>query len=269
MQLITKDEATAAQRTLVFYATDATDGFTPETAIDFSDAGDVKLSKAGAALANATGVVTELATGAYKLVLSAGDVDTLGHLFILITNAGVRPIRLECQVTALDQNVATVNPGAGGITAATIATDAITGDELSAAAVTKLQVGLATSAEVAAITLATRTVVKDLGRMEVDGHANTDGDFVAISILDCIDATVEIAGTWNGATATVYTTVDPAADPVVWTAYDDEGNDNPLTADGTVIVAGGAVSAVKVEITNDGAATDLGVSVSIRKPAGA
>lgn len=259
--IITKDEATAAQRTLVFYAVDATDGFTPETGIDFSDAGDVKLSKAGAALANAAGVVTELASGLYKLVLDAADVDTLGLLTILITNAGVRPVVAHVQVTALDLNTATVNPGANGITAATIAADAVN----------ELQSGLATSAGVDSITLATRTVTKDLGTVDdsngATAHTNSDDEYVGTSTLDTIDVTFQISGTWNGATATIQTTQDPTAAVPVWTDYVDAATDNPLTADGEVIVAGGGHVAARVNFTSIGATTDLAVTAVIRKPA--
>lgn len=250
--IITKDEATAAQRTLVFYAVDATDGFTPETAIDFSQAGDVKGSKAGAALANLAGVVTELATGLYKLVLDAADVDTLGLLTILITNAGVRPIVAHVQVTALDLNVATVNPGANGITAAMLHADVAT----------ELQSGLATAAGVAAIALATKTVVKDLGTLEADGEENADGEFVAISVLDAIDAIVTLSGTWDGSTVTVYTSEDPAAASPTWIA----AAGGAKTSDDTVTVTG-PHSAIKCVMSNDGATSAVDVSVAIRKAA--
>lgn len=257
--LFTKDEATAAQRTRTAYLVDVTDGFTPEPTLDLTTAGDIQISKNGGAFANWAGTVTEVADGVYKLVYAAADLDTLGSLTTKIEDAAARVVMLEDQVVAFDLNTATVP----------LAADAVGSSQLAATAVTELQVGLATSAEVAAIALATRTIVVDLGRMEADGNENTDGDFVAISVLDCLDATVNISGTWDGATATVYTTNDPAAETPVWTSYVDVATDNPLTADGTVIVVGGAIAALKVEITNDGAGTDVGVSVSIRKPAGA
>lgn len=252
MQMITKDEATAAQRTIVFFAADVTDGFTPEPTIDFSDAGDVQLSKAGGAFANATGVVTELAVGFYKLVLSAADVDTLGDLTLKITNAGVRTVIRHFQVTALDLNVATVNPGADGITAATLAADAGT----------ELRTGLATAAGVASIALATRTVVKDLGVLEADGQTNTAGGNTAISMLDAIDATVTLSGTWDSATVTLYTSEDPGATSPTWTPV----VSGAFTSDDVITVAG-PHSAIKAVMSNDGAASAVAISVAIRKAA--
>lgn len=261
-QLYTKDEATAAQRTWVFHLCKTADQADCTAVVPV-----VTISKAGGAFGAAAGVVSELANGFYKMVWDAADLDTLGCLAARVAVATADTLDAIHQVIALDINVATVNPGAGGIVAASFGANALAAAAFAADVTTELQNGLATAAGVDAITLATRTVLKDLGRMEEDGHLNTDEEYVAISILDAIDATVEITGTWNGATATVYVTNDPAATVPVWTEYDDTANDNPLTADGTVIVAGGGISAVKVEITNDGAATDLGVTVSIRKPA--
>lgn len=263
--MITKDEATAAQRTIVFYAVDATDGFTPETAIDFSDAGDVKGSKAGAALANLAGVVTELASGLYKLVLDAADVDTLGLLTILITNAGVRPIVAHVQVVAFDLNTASVPVGS-------IAANAITAASIAADVATELNSGMATAAAVSAITLATKTVTKDLGHVDDSNGAtsttNNDDEIVGTSTLDVLDVTFQVSGTWSGATATVQVCSDPAAAVPVWTDYVDVATDNPLTADGEVIVTGGSHVAARVRFTSLGAASELDVTAVIRKPAG-
>jgi hypothetical protein len=255
--LITKDEATAAQRTILFHLcktadqTDAT-GLVPV----------VTLSKAGAAFAGAVGAVTELANGWYKFVADAGDVDTLGQLAMRVAVATADTLDVVHQVIALDLNTATVNPGADGITSATIA----------ASAVNELQSGLATAAGVSAVTLATVTVTKDLGTVDnsngATAHTNSDDEYVGTSTLNTIDVTFEISGTWNGATATVQTTQDPTASPVVWTDYVDQATDNPLTADGSVIVAGGGHVAARVNFTSIGASTDLAVSAVIRKAAG-
>jgi hypothetical protein len=194
-------------------------------------------------------------------VFTTGDLDTLGALACeLAVEAGVDPLRVTHQVIALDLTVATVNPGANGITAATLAADAGT----------ELRTGLATAAAVASIELATRTVVKSLGTIEVDGTTNSDGGYTAISMLDALDASVTVSGTWNGATATIETCEDPAATVPTWTTYDDSAgtNKNPLTADGTVTVIG-PHTAVRVKLSNDGASTSLAISVAIRKPAGA
>lgn len=153
------------------------------------------------------------------------------------------------------------------ITALSLATDALGAAELSAAAASEIRTGLATSAQVDSITMATRTVTKALGTIEADGSTNTDGAYMAISMLDALDATVSASGTWDGATLTVEVCEDPTATVPVWTEYDDTANDNPLTDDGTVIVAG-PHNAVRVVLSNDGAATEIEVSVAIRKPAG-
>lgn len=255
----TQSEATAAQRTFSFLAVDATDGSTPETGLTYAGA-DCKISKNGAAQGNLAGTVTEIAVGLYKVVLDATDLDTLGTFLISFADAAARTIYVQGQVTLLDLMTATVNPGANGITAATIAADVVT----------ELQAGLATAAGVEAITLATRTITKDLGTVTViagNGADNDDGDLVATSTLDTIDVTIQIAGTWDSATATIQTTQDADAAVPVWTTYVDALTDNPLTADGEVIVAGGGHTAVRVNFTGTGASTDLDITAVIRKAA--
>lgn len=257
--MFTKDEATAAERTFSFLAVDVTDGFTPETGLTYAGA-DCQISKNGGAQGNLAGAVTEIAAGLYKVVLAAGDVDTLGTFVISFADAAARTTYVQGQVVALDLNVATVNPGADGITAATIAADVVT----------ELQAGLATAAAVEAITLATRTVTKSLGTVTDtagDGADNDDGDLVATSTLDAIDVTFELSGTFGGATATVQTTQDPAAAVPVWTDYDDTANDNPLTAAGSVIVAGGGHAAARVLFSSTSGTTDIDITAVIRKPA--
>ncbi len=205
-------------------------------------------------------------------MLAAADVDTIGALGMRAAVALADTAVGFHQVTALDMNTATValtdasittaSFAAGAINAAAIAADAIGSSELAATAVTEIQTGLATAAEVAAITLATKTVVKSLG------SRTTDGSTSGISILDAIDAAVTVTGTWDSATATVECCEDPKADVPVWTAYDDGAGPNPLSANGTVTVTG-PHNAVRVTVSNDGAATHLAVSVAIRKPYGA
>lgn len=51
----------------------------------------VRLSKAGGTLAAASGAVTELGGGQYKIVLSQADVDTIGDLALHITATGCDP----------------------------------------------------------------------------------------------------------------------------------------------------------------------------------
>jgi hypothetical protein len=122
--LLTKDEATAAQRTWPFYLSNSADG-TPATGKTIATT-DFKISKNGAAFGNAVGTVTEMSLGWYKMVFDAGDVDTLGTLACELSGeAGVDPIHVSHQVVAFDVNVATVAPTAGSIAAASFAAGAI------------------------------------------------------------------------------------------------------------------------------------------------
>lgn len=276
--IFTLAEATAGQRTFSVYLTDAA-GDAKEDAAALA----IVLSKAGAAFAAAAGSITQKVAkgGWYDVVLAAADLSALGDLAYEITGTDVAKLTGNLQVNALDLNTATVNPGAAGITSASfaagaidanaVATDALGAAELSAAAVLEVQSGLATAAAVESITLATRTVRKDLGTVDdsngATAHTNSDDEYVGTSTLDSIDVTFQVSGTWDSATATVQTTQDPTADPVVWTDYVDEATDNPLTDDGEIIVAGGGHVAARVNFTSIGAATELAVTAVIRKPA--
>lgn len=236
--LITKDEATAAQRTVLFHlvltATQAdASGLVPV----------VTLSKAGAAFAAAAGVVSELADGWYKIVLAAADVDTLGQLAMRAVVALADTLDVVHQVVALDLNVATVNPGANGITAATVAADAVT----------ELQNGLATAAGVAAVTVPTRTASVSMGLR------TTDGNFSAFSMLDAINTVISVTGVWNGATVTAQVCEDPTATVPAWT---DIGT--PLTANGTIEISG-PHNAFRAVLSNDGASTSLTATAAIVK----
>lgn len=99
--LLQQSAATAAKRTIIFRAVDATDGFTAETGLSFG-AGDIKISKNGAAEANHAGTVTEIAGGQYKYEFSAGEVDTCGALSFRTNKSGVRPTAFVHQVVAFD-----------------------------------------------------------------------------------------------------------------------------------------------------------------------
>lgn len=256
--LITKDEATAAQRTVLFHLVKTADQADCTAVVPV-----VTLSKAGAAFGAAAGVVSELANGWYKIVLDAADVDTLGQLAMRAAVATADTLDVVHQIIALDLNTATVNPGTNGLTAAALAADAVN----------EIQSGLATAAGVAAVTLATQTVNKSLGTVtNADGASsalNTAGKKVATSTLNTIDVTFRITGTWGGASAKVQTTQDPAATVPVWTDYVDALTDNPLTANGEVIVAGGGHTAARVLTSSKGGATSLAVTAVIRKAANA
>ena len=235
----TKDEATAAQRTWLFYLSNSADG-TPATGKTLATT-DFKISKNGAAFGNAAGVVTEMSLGWYKMVFDAADVDTIGALACELSGeAGVDTLHVVHQIRTVDDNTALLTQ---------LAT-------------------VAKSAEVQAITLATRTVVKDLGVLEEDGHTNADGGYAGISILDAIDAMVTLGGDFDTSTVTIEVTDDPAAAVPIWTTYDDSGgsNENPATAAAEIIVLGHH-SALRAVMSSEGAASAVTVSVAIRKAA--
>lgn len=89
MQKLLKDESTAARRRIPIICVDATDGVTPETGVTIS-AGDLKLSKNGAAEGNHAGTLTELAGGLYYYEATAGELDTLGFLTLRLSKSGVK-----------------------------------------------------------------------------------------------------------------------------------------------------------------------------------
>ena len=101
--IITKDEATAAQRTWCFFLTNSADG-TAATGKTLATT-DFKISKAGGAFGNAVGTITEMSLGWYKIVFDAGDVDTLGMLDCELSGeAGVDTLHVSHQVVAADLN---------------------------------------------------------------------------------------------------------------------------------------------------------------------
>lgn len=127
----TQSEATAGQANYPFFLTNTTDS---SVATGKTIAGsDFRIRKPGGAFGNAAGVVTELTLGWYNMVFAAADLDTLGPLAIEISvESGVDPIHAIVQVVALDLNVATVNPGTGGIVAASFAAGALNAAALAA-----------------------------------------------------------------------------------------------------------------------------------------
>ncbi len=251
--IFTKSQATAGKRTWLFYLTNSADG-TPATGKTIAGA-DVLLSKAGGALGNATGVVTELTGGWYKLVFSTGDLDTEGPLGIHITESGCDAVVAGVQVSVLDLMTATVNPGADGITAATIAADAFGASELAAGAATEINSGLATAAAVAALAVGQRTVSKTFGALAVLNGAESN----YLGMENAIDMVVTLAGTWDSSTVTLYTSENPAADTPVWTAVPSGAK----TADAVVTIAGPHL-AVKATMTSPGAGSSVVVTGLLR-----
>ncbi len=104
--LLQQSEATAAQRRILVYLVDDTDGKTPKTSITVS-AGDIKIGKNGAAEANHGGTWTEIASGFYYYEFSSGECDTLGFLSFRIIKTGVRTFGKSCQVVPWDPYDAT------------------------------------------------------------------------------------------------------------------------------------------------------------------
>ena len=101
MQLMQQNEGTAARRRILIYLVDDTDGKSAETGITIS-AGDVKISKNGAAEANHAGTLTELATGTYYYEFTNEELETLGFLQFKLTKSGVRTFVKELQVVPWD-----------------------------------------------------------------------------------------------------------------------------------------------------------------------
>jgi hypothetical protein len=260
--IFTQSEATAAQRTWPFYLSNTADG-SPATGKTIAGS-DFRISKAGGAFGNAVGAVTELSLGWYKMVFDVGDLDTVGALACeLSVEAGVDPLRVTHQVTVLDLNVATVNPGAAGITsssfaagaitAAAIAADAIGASELAADAVAEVQAGLATGANVLD-SRQVRSVVYVMGELTADGST------APISMADVVSAEIALAGTWDGSTVTVQRCDDVLADPQVWTTY----ASGAQTADAVVSITG-PVAGIRATMSNDGAASDVVVTATMVK----
>src|SRR5215831_2913863 len=100
-------EGTAPRRRLLVYLVDDTDGKTAETGVTVS-AGDIKISKNGAAEANHAGTWTEIAGGLYYYEYTSGELDTLGFVTFRIVKTGVRTFVGVAQVVSLDPYVINV-----------------------------------------------------------------------------------------------------------------------------------------------------------------
>lgn len=106
----------------------------------------VTLSKNGGSYGAASGAVTELGNGIYRLAGNATDANTLGPLDIHITATDCDPADIKCQVVAFDPRVALATPT--NITAGTITT--VTN-------LTNAPASLATAAELAKVPKAGQT----------------------------------------------------------------------------------------------------------------
>lgn len=91
--------ASAGQRRVPVYLVDSTTG-APATGLTFA-AGEVKLSKNGAAETNA-GAMAEIAGGLYYYEASAGDLDSPGFFTLRIAKTGVQQFVALVQVSSLN-----------------------------------------------------------------------------------------------------------------------------------------------------------------------
>jgi hypothetical protein len=126
-------------RNLMVFLTDSADHVTGKTGATLS----VSLSKNGAAFSSISPTVTERGDGWYNIALTSSHTDTLGDLVLRATASGADPIDLREQVFA-------GLPGES-VTVSSIANDAITAAAVAASAVTEIQSGLATAADLTAV----------------------------------------------------------------------------------------------------------------------
>jgi len=234
---------------------DSTDGVTPETSLTIA-ATDVDVSKNGGAFADKSDATALTSTGDsqgyYDCVLDTTDTGTLGKLEVRCYVSGALPVLRVFQVVPAhvydgliagtdNLQVDTIQAagtawGSGAITAGSIATDAIGSDEISAAAVTKIQAGLATPTNITAGTITTVTNLT---------NAPTNGDL----------------------TATMKSSVTTAATAATPTAAAVTGNVGGNVV-GSVASVTAEVSADVVKISGDGTAADRLEAVLDAMPTG-
>jgi hypothetical protein len=242
--IFTKDEATAGERTWLFYLSNTADG-TPATGKTLATT-DFKISKNGAAFANAAGTVTELSLGWYKMVFAAADLDTLGHLACELSGeAGVDTLHVAHQIVNFDLNTATVALADDGLTAAKLAADAIT----------EIQTDLATQADVEAVDVKVYNTTHALGTI-----AGATGNSAGVSMKHATKAVITATGTFDSGTITVQVCADPQAAVPVWVDVPSA----TLTANGSKTVNGPA-NAVRARLSGATAATIV-VTAEVSRP---
>lgn len=101
MQLFQQSEGTAAQRRMLVYLVDDTDGKTAKTG-QTPATGEIKISKDGNSEGNHAGVWTELAGGLYVYEFTAGELDTLGFVSFRLVKTNCRTFVKEVQVVPWD-----------------------------------------------------------------------------------------------------------------------------------------------------------------------
>ena len=112
-----QNESAASRRWIMFFACDddSADAYAPKTGLSFG-AGDLKVAKAGAAWANATGTtangrVVEIGGGWYWYQFEAAELDTLGAIGLFTNVTDVYSAGASAEVVAVDQ----YNAASGGM----------------------------------------------------------------------------------------------------------------------------------------------------------
>lgn len=217
-QLLQLSEATAARRRVVFRLVDATDGFTPETAVDLTAAADVQVSKNGGAFANRLGAApTEIGAGQYYYELTAAECDTEGMLTLKVTDATSRPAIVVCQVVPWDP-YSTDFATAAALTVVAADVDSI---EIATPALRSVGPVLLTAAAIAA-----------------------NGASAGIGAVQAYRTVFTVTGTFGGGTATIQSCADLSVAVPVWTNSGVAG----ITAAGSMAFSGPAAG-LRVNVT--------------------
>src|SRR3972149_129187 len=99
MQQFKLSEATAARRQFYLHLVDATDGITPETG---EAGGQPQISKNGAGFGNTSATLTAIGNGAYYVVLTTNELDTLGAIMVRYKSANTAEFQDIAYVVAYD-----------------------------------------------------------------------------------------------------------------------------------------------------------------------
>ena len=184
-------------RNLLVFMTQSADHVTGLTGATLT----ITASKDGGAFASISPTVTERGNGWYSLALTSSHTDTLGDLAVHVTAASADPTDLVRQVVA----------GLPG-EAVSLSSDAVNSSSLAASAVTEIQAGMATSAEVLAVPTAAENADALLAR-NIAGGSNGGRDVT--SALRVLRNRVDLTPAGAPTVATVYAEDDTTP---VWTA---------------------------------------------------
>jgi hypothetical protein len=214
-------QSTAAN--LAVFMTDSSDHVSGKAGLTLT----IAASKDGAAFASISPTVTELTAGWYKLALTSSHTDTLGDLAVHVTATGADPTDFVSRIIAMDKadavraglsalpnaaagangglpvlssSATTLAYTVGTVTTLTslpaITTDWLTAAGVSAAAVTKIQSGLATPTNITAGTITTVTTVNGLAAGVVTAASIASDAITADKIADgAIDTATFASGT--------------------------------------------------------------------------